>query len=91
MLIGEVEDFIINSETWAMDYLVVDTGSWFPGKKVILSPEWIKQVKWEDTSVYVDIPVDAVKNSPEYDASMLLEDTYKEKLHHYYGKKQNDH
>lgn len=65
MHIGEVEDFIINSETWAIDYLVVDTGSWFSGKKVILSPEWIEQVKWEDTSVYVDIPVDAVKNSPE--------------------------
>jgi len=87
--IGEVEDFIINSETWAIDYLVVDTGSWFSGKKVILSPEWIKQVKWEDACVYVDLPVDAVKNSPEYDASMLLEDTYTEKLHHYYGKRQN--
>lgn len=89
--IGEVEDFIINTETWAIDYLIVDTGNWFPGKKVILSPEWIKQVKWEDTAVYVDIPVDAVKHSPEYDAAATLQDTYTEKLHLYYGKSIKDH
>jgi len=84
--IGEVEDFIINDENWGISYLVVDTGKWFPGKKVILSPEWIRQVKWEDSSVYVDLPVDAVKHSPEYDHHAPLQELYKEKLHNYYGK-----
>lgn len=84
--IGDVDDFIVNTEAWTIDYLIVDTGNWFPGKKVILSTEWIKQVKWEDASVYVDVPVDAVRNSPQYDPSAPLKHTYKEKLHHYYGK-----
>jgi len=89
--IGEVEDFILNTDTWRIDYLIVDTGNWFPGKKVILSPEWIKQVKWEDTAVYVDLPVDAVKHSPEYNAEVPLQTAYREKLHHYYGKSIRDH
>lgn len=84
--IGEVEDFIINSESWKIDYLIVDTGNWFPGKKVVLSPEWIMQVRWEDAAVYVNLPVDAVKHSPEYNAAEPLQDDYQEKLHHYYGK-----
>lgn len=54
--IGEVDDLIVNTETWTIDYLIVDTGNWLPGKKVILSPEWIRKVKWEDSSIYIDIP-----------------------------------
>lgn len=85
-IIGDVEDFIINDENWKIDYLIVDTGNWFPGKKVILSPEWISQIKWEENCVYVDLPVDAVKHSPEYDGDTPLADQYQEKLHDYYGK-----
>ncbi|MNL17351.1 hypothetical protein D3C87_1384410 [compost metagenome] len=84
--IGEVEDFIVDDQNWIINYLVVDTGNWFPGKKVVLSPQWIKQVSWEDAAVQVNVPVDAVKHSPEYDPSKPLQDTYKEKLHNYYGK-----
>jgi hypothetical protein len=31
--IGHVEDFIIDDETWAIRYLIVDTRNWWPGKK----------------------------------------------------------
>ena len=84
--IGEVEDFIIDDHSWMIRYLVVDTGNWFPGKKVILAPEWITAVKWEDLSVYVDISMEAVKNSPEYDPSAKLQQEYTHKLHAHYGK-----
>ncbi|WEK21584.1 MAG: PRC-barrel domain-containing protein [Candidatus Pedobacter colombiensis] len=87
--IGVVEDFIFNDQTWAINYLIADTGSWLPGKKVILSPEWIKEVKWEDGSIQVDIPVDAVRHSPEYDPTKPLEEAYREKLHNYYGRSIN--
>lgn len=88
--IGDVEDFIIDDKTWSISFLIVDTGNWFPGKKVILSPKWIREIKWQDSSVHIDIPVDAVKNSPEYDPTVPIEDTYKNKLYHYYGRSVND-
>ena len=43
--IGHVEDFIIDDETWAIRYLVIDTKNWWYGKKVLVSPQWIERVK----------------------------------------------
>jgi uncharacterized protein YrrD len=71
--IGDVEDFIIDDQNWRIHFLVVDTGHWFPGKKVQIATKWISQVKWEESAVYVDITVDAVKNSPKYNPSVHLE------------------
>ena len=84
--IGDVEDFIIDDKTWSLNFLVVDTGNWFPGKKVLIAPKWIKEVKWEDSAVYVDIPVTAVKNSPEYDPIAPIQETYENDLYHHYRK-----
>lgn len=88
--IGEVEDFIIDDLTWSIRFLIIDTGKWFPGKKVLISPKWIKEIKWETASVYVDIAVDVIKNSPEYDASKPIPETYETHLHDYYGKSIDD-
>jgi hypothetical protein len=35
---GEVADLIVDDATWKIDFLVVDTGTWLPGKKVLLAP-----------------------------------------------------
>ncbi len=51
--IGHVEDFIMDDETWAIRYLVVDTRNWWPGKRVLLAPSWILEVEWEQSKVYV--------------------------------------
>ena len=65
--IGHVEDFIVDDENWAIRFLVVDTRNWLPGKKVLLSPQWIKRVEWADSSVHFDLTRESVKNSPEFD------------------------
>jgi len=84
--IGEVEDFIIDDKTWNLRYLVVDTGNWFPGKKVLVSPKWIKNLEWADAAVYLDISVDEVKNSPEYDPEVPVNEIYENSLYDHYGK-----
>lgn len=83
--IGEVENFLIDDSNWTIHYLVVDTGNWFPGKRVIVSPAWIKEINWETSSVVVNASVDQVKNSPEYDASNELTSEYESILKNYYG------
>jgi uncharacterized protein YrrD len=67
--IGHVEDFIVDDESWALCHLVVETGNWLVGKKVIIPPSWIKSVNWADASVYVDRMRESVKNSPDVDPS----------------------
>jgi uncharacterized protein YrrD len=70
--IGHVADFIVDDENWALCNLVVDTGNWLPGKKVIISPAWIKSVNWDDASVTVDRMRESIKNSPDVDPSKAI-------------------
>ena len=44
--IGHVEDFVVDDDTWEIRYMVVDTKNWWPGKKVLVAPEWIERVSW---------------------------------------------
>jgi hypothetical protein len=36
--IGHVKDFYFDDKSWAVRYVVADTGSWLPGRQVLLSP-----------------------------------------------------
>ncbi len=83
--IGNVQDFMIDDH-WNIRFLVVDTGSWFPGRNVLISPRWISKVAWEDSSVYVALSKEAVKNSPEYHSEMQVSEAYESDLNHHYGK-----
>lgn len=84
--IGDVEDFIIDESTWKIDFMLVDTGNWFPGKKVLISPKWIKEVSWENSTVIVSATEEQVKNSPEYQPGQQLSETYEANLQNYYGR-----
>jgi uncharacterized protein YrrD len=84
--IGEVEDFIVDDESWAIHFIVVDTGKWLPGKKVLISPRWISEIQWATSEVFVNHSVAAVKNSPEYDPEAALPDLYESQLDEYYDK-----
>lgn len=82
--IGHVEDFLIDDRSWDLRYIVIDTRNWLPGKKVVISPEWISDVKWSQSTVYVDLPREDIKDSPEYDSSKPMSFSYSETLHDYY-------
>ena len=81
--IGHLEDFIVDEETWEIRYLVVDTQNWWPGKKVLVAPQWIRLVSWSDSKVHVDLLQETIKNGPEYHPEALSR-TYEEMLYNYY-------
>ena len=85
--IGHVEDFIIDDETWAIRYLVVDTKNWWPGKRVLISPRWIERVSWNESKVFVRLSREAFKQAPEYTAESLLTRDYESRLHGHYSRK----
>ena len=82
--IGNVEDFFIDEETWTIRYLVIDTGNWWPEKKVLISTQWLDRVSWPLSRVMVNLSRDAIKNSPEYTEESLLNRDYETKLHEHY-------
>jgi sporulation protein YlmC with PRC-barrel domain len=81
--IGHVEDFIIDVETWEIRYLVVDTQNWWPGKKVLVAPQWISRVSWNDLKVYVDLSRETIQKGPEYHPDSLNR-KYEETLYDHY-------
>lgn len=82
--IGEVEDLIVDDSNWKIDFLIVDTGTWLPGKKVLLAPHLIKDLDWMTSMVTVNATKDKIKNSPVYDADELVTEEYQNKLRDYY-------
>jgi len=85
--IGHIEDFVIDDETWAIRYLVVGTKKWWPGKTVLVSPQWIERVTWSESSVDINLSREAIKDSPEYTEKSLLTRDYELGLHRHYNRK----
>jgi len=83
--IGHVEDFMVEGEDWAVRYLMIDTRNWWPGKLVLISPEWLSDIDWAGRAISVEVTREKVKNSPEYDPSNTLARSYEEDLYHHYG------
>ena len=62
--IGHVEDFIVDSESWGIRYLIVDTSNCWFGQHVLMSPHAVKEVNWSDHHIRLDFTRDMVKASP---------------------------
>lgn len=84
--IGHVADFIVDDETWAIRYLVIDTSNWWLGKKVLVSPYWTQKISWSESMVYVNLTKEAIKNSPQWNPEDLVNRQYEERLYDYYGR-----
>jgi hypothetical protein len=84
--IGHVSDFIIDDETWAIRYLVIETRNWLPGKHVLVSPKWIERVSWVESNVYVNLSREMIKLSPEYTEDSILTRDYENGLHRHYDR-----
>ena len=83
--IGHVEDFVIDDETWAIRYLVVATRNWWPGKKVLISPQWIERVSWTESKVFIKLTREAIKQSPEFTEESLITRDYEAGLYRHYN------
>jgi uncharacterized protein YrrD len=84
--IGHVDDFILDDENWAIRYLVVDTRNWLPGKEVLIAPQWVQNISWQESSVSVDLARETIRQAPEYKPRHPITRDYEEKLFNYYSR-----
>jgi hypothetical protein len=84
--VGHAEDYLFEDDSWAIRYLVVDTRNWLPGRHVLVSTQWIREVSWPERSVAVDLSRSAIENSPEYDPDNLPSRSYETDLHKHYAR-----
>jgi hypothetical protein len=66
-------------------YIVIDTGPWIFGKKVMLPAGVIDRVDTDEETVYVTRTKDEIKDAPEFDESRYRDDEYRDELGGYYG------
>ena len=66
-------------------YVIVDTGPWIFGKKVMLPAGVIQRVDENDEKVFVNRTKDQIKDAPEYDESRAADTGYRGELGSYYG------
>jgi hypothetical protein len=84
--IGHVEDLLVDDDSWAVRYLIIDTKNWWPGRKVLISPRWVQSISWHDQQVHLDMTRAQIKESPEYTPQMFVDRDYETKLHGHYDR-----
>lgn len=84
--IGHVDDFIAHEFDWVIRYIVVDTRKWLTGRKVLIPPDWITDINWENSEVVVNVTKDAVKGSPKFDPGAPVNREYETRFYDYYGR-----
>ena len=66
-------------------FVVVDTGPWIFGKKVMLPAGVIRSADHDEEKVFVNRTKDQIKNAPEFDDTLTADQSYRERLGSYYG------
>lgn len=84
--IGHIENLLFDEDTWKVCYVEIDTRNWWPGKHVLISPEWIDVMEWADRSAHLHVLRTLVKDSPPYDPALPLPSSYGSELHRHYGR-----
>jgi hypothetical protein len=84
--IGHVQGLLVDEETWAIRYLVVDTSNWWLGHKVLIVPQWVDNISWADAKVSVNLTRQAVQDAPIYDPAERLERKHEDDFFKHYGR-----
>jgi hypothetical protein len=67
-------------------FIVVDTGPWIFGKKVLLPAGVIRDVDLDTEALFVDLTKDQIKNAPEFDEKTYRDDSYRTQIGSYYDR-----
>jgi len=68
-------------------YLVIDTGPWIFGKKVLLPAGVVDMVDVTNKKLIVNRNKDEIQNAPEFDPARYREEAYRNNIGTYYGER----
>lgn len=83
---GHVEDFIIEETNWRLQYLVIDTKNWLPGKPSLIDIGWVEGFDWNNKVAKVDLLRKQIEIAPKFDPCDPVNKDKEQKLYDYYGK-----
>jgi hypothetical protein len=83
--LGTVDQLYFDDETWAIRYLIVDTGGWLGGRRVLISPMSVIGTDWEARQLDVALTKKQVENSPNIDTHVPVSRQHEAAYLGYYG------
>jgi sporulation protein YlmC with PRC-barrel domain len=84
--IGHVKDFYFDDQSWAVRYLIADTGTWLPGRQVLISPHSVGRLQETAKDVLlVNLTREQIENSPSIDEHKPVSRQYEEEYYRYFG------
>jgi hypothetical protein len=83
--LGAVSDFLFDDGSWMVRWLVVDTGNWLSGRKVLLPPVALGHPDPTGHEFPVRLTKQQVKDSPEIDTDLPVSRQMETSMYDYYG------
>jgi len=83
--LGAVSDFLFEDAHWMIRWLVVDTGHWLPGRKVLLPPSALGHPDVHARRFPVKLTMQRVKDSPEIDTERPVSRQMEDHIYDFYG------
>jgi len=83
--VGQVDDFFFDDQSWTIRYVVVDTGKWIPGRKVLLAPSVLGKLEGRLRLFPVELTMQKIEESPDIDTEKPVSRQQEIELHSYYN------
>lgn len=83
--IGRIKDFYFDDQNWAIRYIIADTGTWLPGRQVLISPHSLASPAVSGKIVDVGLTRKQIENSPSIESQKPVSRQHEEEFHKYYG------
>ena len=83
--IGHVKDFYFDDESWAIRYLVVDTGSWLTGRLVLLTPHAFGKLDQSEKMLHIKLRKKQIEDSPSIESHKPVSRQFEIEYYGYYG------
>ncbi len=83
--IGKVVNFLFDDDRWVVRYLVVETGGFLDGRRVLISPISLGEIDWPQRSIKVALTVELVRSSPSIDSNLPVSRQHEAAFIEHYG------
>lgn len=83
--IGTVNDILFDDASWRVRWVVVDTGNWLPGRKVLLPLSALGRLDENGSEFAVNLTMQQVKDSPKSDTDRPVSRQNEIDIYDYYG------
>jgi uncharacterized protein YrrD len=83
--VGKLHDVYFEDDSWTIRYLVVDTGGWLTGRKVLVAPHAIRGLKLDESAIDTNLSRGQIESSPDFSTDKPVSRQFETSVYGHYG------